>query len=67
MNFKMIFNVLDGVLLIKRQKMNISKKNSKSGYTNVVFSEQIKNVGQYLKWMILLIMPSPNNQVRCKN
>lgn len=63
----MIFNVLDGVLLIKRQNMNISRKNSKSGYTNVVFNKQIKNVGQYLKWMILLIMPSPNNQLRCKN
>jgi len=41
--------------------MNISRKNSKSGYTNVVFNKQIKIVGQYLKWMILLITPSPSN------
>jgi len=44
----MIFNVLDGVLLIKRQKMNISWKNSKSGYTNVVFNKQIKMLDNIL-------------------
>jgi hypothetical protein len=47
MNFKTILNVLDGVLLINRPKINTSRKNSKSGYTNVVFNKQIKNVGQY--------------------
>jgi len=56
-----------GFYSLKDKKMNISRKNSKSGYTYVVFNKQIKNVGQYLKWMILLIMPSPNNQLRCKN